>query len=158
MNAADIDARVRIRNLITPYNTGRHIEIDAELKARRLRVDLVGKAIGDRSVRARLKIDGSAEPIAVQLGIEGDKLMIAPLVATTEASGMVKGDLDLSLDLQASGGSANQLAHALNGKLIEQADEAVLQGTGGLLKGIGGAAKGLLGGGRRETGDGTDRR
>ena len=129
MNAADIDARVRIRNLITPYTTGRHIEIDAELKARRLRVDLVGKAIGDRSVRARLKIDGSAEPVAVQLGIEGDKLMIAPLVATTEASGMVKGDLDLSLDLQAAGGSANQLAHALNGKLllVEQAEADLTQ-------------------------------
>lgn len=65
----------------------------------------------------------------MQLGIEGDKLMIAPLVATTEASGMVKGDLDLSLDLRAAGGSANQLAHALNGKLllVEQAEADLTQ-------------------------------
>ena len=124
LGAADVAARVHIRNLVTPYNTGRSVDIEARLQARRLRVDLAGRAIGNRSVTAKLEIDGTAEPPAARLGIQGDKLMIAPLVAGTVAGGMIEGDMDLSLDASAAGTSSAELARSLSGKLLVLIEQA----------------------------------
>ncbi len=118
MDSADIVARVRLRNLITPYSTGHSIDLDASLQSRTLAVDLTGKAVGDRTVSARLTVDGNADPISVLLRVKGDKLMLAPLLAPTSAAGMIRGDLDLSLDVRAAGANEGNLVHSLAGTIV----------------------------------------
>lgn len=94
LDAADLEARIRIRNLVTPYTSGRSLDIDASLRSRRLEVAMKGRAIGDRSITADLKIDGTEKPLRVVLRVKGDKMMLAPLIGTTETRGLIRGDLD----------------------------------------------------------------
>lgn len=118
MDAADIQARIRVSNVITPLLTSQDLDLNTELESRLLRVDLMGKAPGGRSLTAGLEIDGNTELITAVLRVKGDNLMLEPLLAATEARDMIKGDLDLSLEVRSTGASPNQMMRSLSGNVL----------------------------------------
>ena len=124
MDKADVAARIRLTNLITPYSTRHRIDLDANLHSRNLAVDLKGKAVGDRTVSARLTVDANADPLTVLLRVKGDKLMLEPLLAPTSAAGVIRGDLDLSLEVRAAGADGGSLMRSLGGTVLLLVEEA----------------------------------
>lgn len=124
MDAFDLTAHIRLRNLITPYTSVRNIDMDAGLTGGHLSVKGAGKGDDGRSESFDFRLNSGVEPLVAELRYKGDKLLLEPLLAGTQARGMIKGEVDISADLKATGSSSNQLAGSLNGSflfLIEQA-------------------------------------
>jgi AsmA protein len=138
MDAANGTAKVKVRTLDTGYATLTEMDADIELQGRRLGVVARGQAPGGRAFSADLVFDGATKVPIVKLRLKGDKLLIEPLIATTEAEGLIRGDVDVSAELQAEGESPDRMADALRGKialLIEHA-EADVKGLDQLVGGV----------------------
>jgi hypothetical protein len=125
--------------VITPFASRRTAKLDVRLRDRRLEADFAGKAVGNRNVSVRFELDGNADPVRASLNVKGDKLRLEPLLATTDAKGLIRGDLDVSLDLKGAGASPDALMGSIGGDLlllVEQAEADV----GGLDRMAGGTS------------------
>jgi hypothetical protein len=118
MDAADISARLRIRQLTTPLVAGATATVDIELGGRVLRLSADDIGVGDAPVTARFRLDGKTRPPQAQLRFDGRRLALAPMLAGTAAEGMIQGDVDLVLDLEAKGASIAGMLEALSGELL----------------------------------------
>ncbi|MCG6861445.1 MAG: AsmA family protein, partial [Chromatiaceae bacterium] len=123
IGAADVTARIRIRSLITPYTSAQATDIDVKLVARRVRADLKAVGSGNRTITAALEIDGSNDPVAIALRVDGDKLAIDSLVATSAAEGMIRGEMGFAIDLRGRGDSVGRIMRSLNGSLLLLAEQ-----------------------------------
>ena len=138
MAAADLSAKVNVTNVVMPDATLNDTKIDVELLDRRLSIAANGHAQGGRAYSADLSLDGTADPPSATLRFKGEKLLIEPLVAMTEAEGLIRGDVDVSAKLNTTGNSAERMAAALEGDivlLIERA-EADVKGLDQLVGGV----------------------
>ena len=139
MDSADVTADVKLQELETPYTTLKEIDADIALRDRRLSVAAKGKtADGRRNCSTDLSFNGAARLPHATLRLTGEKLPIEPLLAMTQSAGLIRGDVDVSAELETSGGSADRMAAALKGKvafLIENA-EADVKGMDRLVGGV----------------------
>lgn len=118
MDSVELTVHVRLRNLITPYTSVRNVDMDASLTGGNLSVKGAGKGEDGRSESFDFQFNSGVEPPVASLSYKGDKLLLEPMLAGTRARGTIKGEVDISANLKATGNSGDQLAKSLNGKLL----------------------------------------
>lgn len=143
MAAADVQARVRLNNLVSDRLALLDLDLTATLTDGSLRVTGTGKAQQDRALALSLGLDARGAEPRLDLELRGDKLRIGPLAAGTVVEGQVSGDLDARIKVQASGPSEAAMAASLAGDLLllAQGIEAPVQG----LDRLGGGVRAVVG-------------
>jgi uncharacterized protein involved in outer membrane biogenesis len=124
MDAVNLKARIRLRNLITPYTSMQSIDMDADLTAGHLSIKGTGTDPGRRPELFELELNSGLQPPVASLRYKANKLSLESLLAGIQARGMIRGEVDVSLDLQTSGNSRNRMASSLSGKLLFLVEQA----------------------------------
>ncbi len=141
MGTFDGRARVKLKSAPNPYVPLGDLVVDAVLENGRLGLEASGRTDG-RTARLNAELNSVGEP-TLKIDLRAEKLAIAPLIASTRASGMVRGELDLGAELTTVVRSERSAAESLSGSVVALVEDAQAD-VAGLDRIVGGAAA-LLG-------------
>ena len=139
MDRADVVATIDIKDLVLPKQRVTDLKVNLRLQGRYLSIEAEGKAEGGRSAGAEVSLDAGKAPPTAALKFRGDKLLLEPLIANTRAKDLIRGEIDVDVQLNASGNSEAEMAASMTGDVLLLVEEAEAD-VQALDRSIGGAA------------------
>ena len=143
LDAMDANLELKAKAVRSPWSVINDFHSSLKLQNRRLELDVKGHFQGDRRLALKARIDAQTPTPSFSFSFEGDKYRLEPLVALTDARGLIEGQLEILVQLEGRGRSEAEVMGSLDGKVLTVWDDAKAD-VKGLDRLIGGAGA-LLG-------------